>query len=87
METINSELSSRRDLASQMNDASVTTRTIRAGIERLSTALPKRIQFYRDKMEKIELFMLELNSMEEFREVKFGSLEMYLNCYKVVPSI
>lgn len=70
LETIYNELSSKRDLASQMNDASITTRTVRAGIERLSAALPKRIQFYNDKMEKIESFILDLNAMEEFREVR-----------------
>lgn len=71
LEDINNELPSKRDLASNLNDASVTTRTVRAGIERLCAGLPKRIQFFSDKMEKIESFILDLDAMEEFREVNY----------------
>ena len=66
LEAINRELPNRREDAEKLSDGSVTTRSIRTGIEKITISAPKRLQILKERLQRIETFRSDLKSAEEF---------------------
>jgi hypothetical protein len=59
-------LPNRREDAEKLTDNSATTRSIRAGIEKISISVPKRVRFLKERLDKLEAFRSDLGSAEDF---------------------
>ena len=66
LEHICQELPNRREDAEKLTDTSVTTRSIRSGIEKITSSVPKRLRVLKERLEKISLFRFDLLAAEEF---------------------
>jgi hypothetical protein len=66
LDSICRELPNRREDAEKLTDNSATTRSIRAGIEKISVSVPKRVRFLKERLDKLEAFRSDLGSAEDF---------------------